>query len=91
MKTACVLIAAAILTGCATQSGVVPAGDNTFTVFHQGAGAWVSSAELRANALKEAGQFCDSKQKPLKVIHTKEVAAGIAQFPQAEIQFTCTQ
>lgn len=91
MKKACLIVAAGVLAGCATQSGVVSTGDNNYTVFHQGAGAWVSSAELRTNALKEASQFCEGKGKPLKVTHTKEVGAGIGQFPQAELQFTCNQ
>jgi hypothetical protein len=50
----------------------------------------VPTAELKADALKEAHQFCTRKQRGFKVIHTKEIPAGpFGRWPEAEIVFSC--
>lgn len=85
-----VLIVAA-LTGCAVPtSGVVPRGDGLYTVTRQGEGFWVTPDQLKAQALVEAGQHCDLQKKVLKVIHSKEIPAGVlGRWPESEVLFSC--
>jgi len=84
------IAAAVLLAACATQSGIVPAGDGMFTVSRQGNAAWVPTAELKDLALKEASDYCSSKQKAFKVLHTKEIPAKpFGGWPEAEGLFSC--
>lgn len=81
----------AILAGCAVPTtGVVPRGDDLFTVTRQGAGAWVSTDSLKAEAMQEAAAFCDTKAKKFKFVHSKEIPAGaLGRWPESEVLFKC--
>jgi hypothetical protein len=88
-----IVLLALAASGCAVPTtGVVPAeAPGTYTVTRQGAGAWVSTAELKAASLKEAGDFCESKGRTIRVVHTKEVQARpFAGWPEAEVVFSCS-
>lgn len=78
------ILAVLLISGCAVPtSGVVPAGDGMFTVTRQGSGAWVATDTLKAEALKEAGTFCETKGKGLQFIHNKEIPAGpLGRWPE---------
>ena len=77
---------------CATPTtGVVPTGEGAYVVTRQGNGAWVATAELKAAALQEAGDYCKQRGKPIKVIHTKEIQARpFGGWPEAEVVFSCS-
>jgi hypothetical protein len=73
-----VLLSVAALWACAVPStGVVPRGDDRYTVTRQGNGAWVSVDSLKAEALHEADAYCTQQNKRLKFIHSKEIPAGM--------------
>ena len=89
MKKLSVAVALAI-TGCATNTGVLPASDDNYTVMRQGTSFLVSTAELKTQATREATDYCDTKKKQVKIIHVKEIPAGaFGRWPEAEILFTC--
>lgn len=79
------------LSGCAANSGVVPMGEDTYMVSRQAATGFSGSGTLKAEALKEANQFCVEQGKSLQVIHTEEARPPyiLANFPKAEVQFMC--
>jgi len=80
-----------LIGGCASNSGVVPIGQDTFMVSRQAATGFSGSGTLKAEAFQEASQFCISKGKSLQVISTHEAKPPyiLANFPKAEIQFMC--
>ena len=82
---------AMLVSGCAVPTtGVVPQRDGVYAVTRQGSGVWVPTAELKADALNEANQYCTSKQRGFKVIHSKEIPARpFGRWPEAEIVFSC--
>ena len=84
-------LASALFTGCAVPTtGVVPRGDEMFTVTRQGNGFWVSVESLKTQALNEASAFCGAKAKKLKLIHSKEIPAGaLGRWPESEVLFKC--
>src|SRR5262249_46939356 len=87
-----ILIAGAIfLAGCASNSGVVPIGQDTFMVSRQAATGFSGSGTLKAEAFQEANQYCSKLGKSLQVINTHETSPPyiLANFPKAEIQFMC--
>jgi hypothetical protein len=86
-----VLVTVVLLSACAVPTtGVVPRGDDLFTVTRQGNGAWVSVDSLKAAALQEADAYCTEKKKNLKFIHSKEIPAGpLGRWPESEVLFKC--
>jgi hypothetical protein len=77
------------LVGCASNSGVVAMGNNTFMVTRQAATGFSGSGTLKAEALQEAAKFCESQGKQLKVLAITEAKPPyiLANFPKAEIVF----
>jgi|SRR5450432_3052268 len=88
----CGAIAAAIslVAGCASTSGVVPLGGDTYLISRSEKGFDTTGSRVKADSLKEANQFCASKGKQLEV--TKATDRDMVPFKsdaQAEIEFRC--
>lgn len=79
------------LCGCASNSGVVPIGKDTYMVSRQAATGFSGSGTLKAEALQEASKYCEKQGKKLQVVSTSEAQPPyiLANFPKAEIQFMC--
>lgn len=84
-------IAAALLAGCASNSGVVPTGPDTYFVARQGASSFTGQAALKGETLTEAGAFCRDKGKTLQVLSQKDAEPPfvLGNFPKSEVQFRC--
>jgi hypothetical protein len=80
-----------LLVGCASNSGVVPIGPDTFMVSRQAATGFSGSGTLKAEAFQEANQYCISQKKKLQVVNTSEAQPPyvLGNFPKAEVQFMC--
>lgn len=80
-----------ILAGCATQTGVIPTGADTYTILRQGSGFWASPSVLVAEATREAGTYCANKNKTLEITNTREQPVGLrpGAYPEGEIKFRC--
>jgi len=61
-----------LLTACASNPVVAPLGGDRYFVSHQAATGFSGIGTLQAEVLREADAFCDSKQKRLEVVSTKE-------------------
>jgi hypothetical protein len=79
------------LAGCASNSGVVPIGKDTYMVSRQAATGFSGSGTLKAEAFREANEFCQLQHKVLQVVSTQEARPPyiLANFPKAEVQFMC--
>jgi hypothetical protein len=86
-----ILSSVLVLSACAVPTtGVVPRGEDMYTVTRQGSGAWVTVDSLKAEALQEADAFCVTKKMKLKFIHSKEIPAGpLGRWPESEVLFRC--
>ncbi len=75
--------------GCASNSGVVSMGNNTYMVTRQAATGFSGSGTLKADALQEASRFCTDHGKQLKVVAITEAKPPyiLANFPKAEVVF----
>jgi hypothetical protein len=84
-------ICVGITSGCAVPTtGVVPRGQDMFTVTRQGEGFWVTVDSLRVAALQEANAFCANQNKKVNVLHTKDIPAGpLGRWPESEVLFKC--
>jgi hypothetical protein len=82
-----------LLVGCAVNSGVVSTGPDTFIVSRQAATGFTGLGDLKAQALREANQFCAGKGKSMEVISTDESKPPyiFGNFPRVEVQFRCIE
>jgi hypothetical protein len=79
------------LMGCASNSGVVPAGPDSYLVSRQAASGFSGLGTLKADALREASTYCEARHKVLKVTSATESQPPyvLGNFPKAEVQFMC--
>lgn len=88
---AALLAVTVLVSGCASNSGVVPIGTDTFMVSRQAATGFSGAGILKAEAFQEANQYCLSQRKKLQVVNTYEAQPPyvLGNFPKAEVQFMC--
>lgn len=86
-----ICIFATLVTGCASNSGVYPIGQDTFMVSRQAATGFSGSGTLKAEAFQEANQYCLSQKRKMQVVSTSEAQPPfiLGNFPKAEVQFMC--
>jgi hypothetical protein len=88
-----ILLAASIaaLAGCAANSGIVPMGKDTYFVSRQAATGFPGLGNLKAEAIAEANQHCESQRKALEVANTTESKPPfiLGNYPKVEVQFKC--
>ena len=92
LKLATFLIAfSATLAGCAVPtSGVVPRGDDMYTVTRQGHSFLVTTESLKIGAIQEADAYCTSKARKYKFMYNKDIPAGpLGRWPESEVLFKC--
>lgn len=92
MKLFTFLIAfGAALVGCAVPTtGVVPRGQDMYTVTRQGDSFLVTTESLKIGAIQEADAYCAAKAKKYKFIHNKDIPAGpLGRWPESEVLFKC--
>jgi len=90
MKMVAVTVAL-LLSGCASNSGVMPIGQDTFMVSRQAATGFSGSGTLKAEAFQEATQYCTKQGQAMQVVNTFEASPPyiLGNFPKAEVQFMC--
>ena len=86
-----VAIAAALLVGCASNSGVVPVGDDTLMIARQAATGFPGTGKIKTEALKEAGQYCAAQNKTMDIIklYENEGPYIFGRYPRVELTFRC--
>lgn len=90
-RSGILITACSMLIGCASNSGVVSIGPDTFMVSRQAATGFSGSGKLKAEALREAEEFCARKGKTIQIVNSTESQPPyiFGNFPKAEVQFMC--
>jgi hypothetical protein len=90
MKKVAILLCAG-LAGCASNSGIVQMGPDTYLVSRQAATGFSGMGTLKADALKEAYEQCQKTGKSVKIIEAIDAQPPyiFGNFPKTEIQFKC--
>jgi hypothetical protein len=83
-------ICAVLLTACAAQPSVTPAGEETYIASRSGQ-AYNSITGLKAKALTQADEFCGAKHMTFKVLNStnSDPPYIFGNYPRVEIQFKC--
>ena len=89
MKPTSFAIAAALVSGCAATSGVIPIGKDAYSITSHDNGPAASLTQLKAEAYRTAGAHCAALGKTMKVTGGTDTPRSLGQFPQTEVQFMC--
>lgn len=84
-------LACLVLAGCATNSGVVPIGPDSYLVSRQAGTGAGGLGTLKVEAIQEANQFCAKSGKIAQITSSSENSGPfiLGNFPKAEVWFTC--
>jgi hypothetical protein len=77
------------LTACASTTGVVPTGKDTFMIAREDNGPAASVGAIKAATFKEAAEFCSTKGKSMQLTKESDTPRSLGQFPQTTLQFLC--
>lgn len=89
-KTLIAALATFVFSGCATSTGIIPAGDGVYYSSKQGGASmnW-SGGLLKAELIKDADKFCGQSGKTLQVMSSHSSDATLYTYPSAELNFRC--
>lgn len=85
------LLATTMLGACASHTGVVAMGNNTYMIAKQQATGFPGLGNMKAEIIAEASKHCASQGKDLQVLSSKETDPPyiLGNYPRSEIEFTC--
>lgn len=79
-----------LLSACTHTSGVVPTGNDTFIVSRSEKGLDTTGSLVKADAIKEANEFCSLNGKTIEIIKaTQKDMVPFRSDAQAEVEFKC--
>lgn len=86
-----VAFVAVLLSACASNSGVVRMGDNTYFISKQAATGFTGLGSLRGDAMREAYAQCSQTGKSVEVTNTDQSHPPylFGNFPRVDITFRC--
>ena len=90
MKKISYLLPIIFITACASTSGVLPIGNDTYMISRSEKGFDTTGSRVKADAIKEANEYCLSSNKKIKIIKsTHKDMVPFKSDAQAEIEFKC--
>jgi hypothetical protein len=86
-----IVFACLLLVGCASSTGIVPAGGDEYMSAKQQATGFPGLGDIKAGLLSEADAFCKGKGATLAVTKETETQPPyvLGNYPHAEIRFKC--
>jgi len=75
--------------GCASQTGIVSAGDGSFMVSRQDNGFTAAVGSLKAENMREASDFCAKKGLRFTVLNSEDIPRALGKIPQSTLYFRC--
>ena len=90
-KVLCLIIFSLFLSSCASYTGVVPMGLDTFMIAKQQATGFPGLGNMKAELLVEASKYCLEQGKQMQVVSTEETKPPyiLGNYPRTEIHFMC--
>ncbi|MEM5276699.1 hypothetical protein VSR17_16865 [Cupriavidus taiwanensis] len=85
------LVIAVALTGCATSTGIVATGKDTYMLGDQGGMFDYTGSQVKAKLYGEAAKFCASKGMGMSPLASSGQDSSMLQYASAEVQFQCVK
>lgn len=77
------------LAGCATDTGFVRIGQDTYMKSTMGTFTDFSGGAVKARLYKQASEFCNEQGRDISPLESTSKDSGMATYASAEIQFRC--
>ena len=86
-----IVLVAILLSACASNSGVVQMGNNTYFISKQAATGFTGLGSLRGDAMRDAYSQCSKTGKSVEVTNTDQSHPPflLGNFPRVDITFRC--
>jgi len=84
-------VVAACVAGCASNTGVVPTGKDSFMLAKQQSTGFSGLGNMKAEIITEGRLYCVSEHKEFQLVSSTETQPPyvFGNYPRAEIQFNC--
>ncbi len=90
-KTVCISFVGLALNACASHTGVVPMGKDTFMISKQKATGFPGLGNMKAEIISEGSRYCAGLGKEFQIVSTRETQPPyvLGNYPRSEIHFMC--
>jgi hypothetical protein len=91
MKRSALIWSAILVSGCASHTGVVPLGQDTFMIAKQQATGFPGLGNMKAEIVAEGSKHRASLNKRFQIVSTNETQPPyiLGNYPRSEITFMC--
>lgn len=91
LHVALTLAVGSFVAGCASHTGIVPMGRDTYMVAKQQSTGFPGLGNMKAEIISEASRYCAGFDKELMIDTTQETQPPyiLGNYPRSEIQFRC--
>ena len=91
MKKYLIVVLLLTVCACASHTGVVPMGKDTYMIAKQQATGFPGLGNMKAEIIAEGSQHCAGLGKKFQIVSTQETQPPyvLGNYPRAEIQFMC--
>lgn len=85
------ILASIFFVGCASHTGVVSIGKDTFIIAKQQATGFPGLGNMKAEIIAEGSNFCRTQDKEFQIVSTNESQPPyiFGNYPRSEITFMC--
>jgi len=93
MRAAFLAIASLALCGCASHTGVVQIGQDTYMIARQQGTGFPGLGNMKAEIIAEGAQYCAAHQKYFQLVSSQETQPPyvLGNYPRSEISFMCLE
>lgn len=91
MKSIVTALLVISVAGCASHTGIVSIGKDTYMIAKQQATGFPGLGNMKAEIIGEGSAFCRSKNKEFQIVNTSETQPPyiLGNYPRSEITFMC--
>lgn len=91
MKKSLIIVFLFTMSACASHTGVVPMGMDTYMIAKQQATGFPGLGNMKAEIIAEGIQYCAGLGKEFQIVSTQETQPPyiLGNYPRSEIQFMC--
>lgn len=91
MNKTLTLCLSVFLSACASHTGVIPIGKDTYMIAKQQATGFPGLGNMKAEIIVEGSAYCSKQGKEFQIVSTQETKPPyvLGNYPRSEIQFMC--
>ena len=91
MKQIYIFFAPLLLVACASHTGIVPMGKDTYMIAKQQGTGFPGLGSMKGEIITEGNNYCRSQNKEFQIVSTNETQPPyvLGNYPRSEITFMC--